>query len=89
MATIQQLEEEVNKIKERNKRVEVDKAWETSGMRKLVIALLTYIIISLFFAVSGFPNPLISAIVPTTGFLLSTLSISLLKKIWVKYIYKE
>lgn len=32
---LKELEEEVLKIKERNKRVELDKAWETSWTRKI------------------------------------------------------
>jgi len=34
------LEKEVTDIKARNKRVEADKAWETSWSRKIVIAVL-------------------------------------------------
>ncbi len=34
---LKELEEEVLKIKERNKRVELDKAWETSWTRKICI----------------------------------------------------
>ena len=49
MATIQKLEEEINKIKERNKRVETEKAWETTWTRRIVLAFLTYLVISLFF----------------------------------------
>ena len=30
------IEEEINNIKERNKRVELDKAWETSWTRKIL-----------------------------------------------------
>ncbi len=33
MVTIQELESEIQKIKERNKRVEADKAWEISWSR--------------------------------------------------------
>jgi hypothetical protein len=81
----QKFEEEIIKIKERNKRVEIDKAWETSWMRKISVAILTYIVIVTFFKVAGLTKPFINSIVPTLGFLLSTLSLSLLKKVWVKY----
>ena len=39
------LEKEIELIKERNKRVEKDKAWETSMLRKVSIAILTYIVV--------------------------------------------
>ena len=39
------LEEEIKKIQERNKRVELDKAWETSWTRKICICILTYIVV--------------------------------------------
>lgn len=69
--TSEQLEKEIVLIKQRNQKVEADKAWEISLTRKIIIALLTYFVISLFFYIANFPKPLISAIVPTLGFVLS------------------
>ena len=37
------LKEEIEKIKFRNKKVELDKAWETSWNRRICICILTYI----------------------------------------------
>ncbi|MDE1966222.1 MAG: hypothetical protein KGI41_03205 [Patescibacteria group bacterium] len=78
------LEAEVEAIKDRNRRVEADKAWETSGVRRVFIALLTYALIVLFFLTAGFPRPFLSALVPATGFVLSTLSLSLVKRYWIR-----
>jgi len=89
MIEIQQLQSEIETIKLRNKRVEADKAWETSISRKIIIAILTYLVIVLFFYSSGLPNPFINAIVPTLGFILSTLSLPFFKEIWLKKIYKK
>jgi hypothetical protein len=83
------LEERVKKIEERNKKVELDKAWETSWSRKILIAVFTYLAISLYFLVVGISNPWINAIVPTVGFLLSTLTLSFFKNLWAKFIYKK
>jgi len=80
-----EIEKEILEIKERNARVEMDKAWETSGARKVLITILTYIVIVLFFFFAQLPKPFINAIVPTLGFLLSTLSISYFKKLWLKH----
>ena len=41
---LEKLEQEISKIKERNKRVELDKKWETSWTRRLCICILTYIV---------------------------------------------
>jgi len=79
MLLIEELQEEVHKIKMRNKRVEADKAWETSWARKIVISMLTYVVIVIFFYFMQLPNPLINASVPALGFLLSTLTIPLFK----------
>lgn len=86
--TIQQLEEEIEKIKERNKRVEREKSWETSWSRKLIISALTYLVISLFFLFAGISNPFVNSIVPAIAFILSTLSVSFIKNLWLKYIHK-
>ena len=42
------LEKEINIIKERNKRVELDKSWETSWTRRICIMILTYIIVVIY-----------------------------------------
>lgn len=89
MAAIKQLEIEISKIKERNKRVEADKAWETSLTRKILILIFTYVVIVLFFIFAGLPNPYKNAIVPSAAFFLSTLSLPLFKRIWMRYFYKK
>ena len=77
------LEQRVRKIEERNAGVEADKAWETSWVRRLLIALFTYIVASIFLWYIGVPNPLLNALVPTGGFVLSTLTISFFKTLWL------
>ena len=79
-----ELKNEILQIKERNKRVELDKAWETSLTRKIMIIILTYIVITIFFYFAESPNPMINAIVPSLAFFLSTLTIPIIKKIWIK-----
>jgi hypothetical protein len=78
------LKKEIELIKERNQRVELDKAWETSLARKIIIAILTYIVIVIFFYFAGLPKPFINSIVPALAFLVSTLTLSLFKKIWMR-----
>lgn len=84
MPELEQIKKDIEEIEERNRRVEKDKAWETSTTRKVLVAVLTYIVVVIFFTFAKLPRPFINAIVPTLGFLLSTLSISFAKKLWVK-----
>jgi len=83
------IEEEVDRIKSRNKKVEADKAWETSKTRRFVLMLLTYLTILLFFVIIGVPNPYTNAVVPAFGFFLSTLTLSFFKSLWLRNIYKS
>ena len=85
MMNMKDVELEINAIKERNKRVAADKAWETSWTRKILISILTYFVIVIVFYFADLPRPFINSIVPTIGFLLSTLTIPVVKKIWLKY----
>lgn len=78
------LEKRIEIIEKRNKKVEIDKAWETSIFRKVLIAILTYITIVIFFIFAQISNPFINAIVPTIWFVLSTLSLEFFKRIWMK-----
>ena len=79
------VEERVQKIEARNIRVQADKAWEGSLTRKILVALFTYVVISIFFSMIGVARPFVNAIVPTLGFLLSTLTMPFFKEIWLKY----
>jgi hypothetical protein len=73
------VESELADIRNRNRRVESDKAWETSRGRLLSITGITYVTMVLVFLVLGSSRPFVDALVPTTGFFLSTLSISFLR----------
>ena len=83
------VEQRVTNIEERNRLVEQNKAWETSWTRKVLIALFTYLAIALYLKFIVGINPWINAIVPSIGFLLSTLTLPWFKSFWVKYIYKK
>jgi len=74
----------VEQILERNSRVELDKAWETSKTRRAVIAIITYGVAVFFMWRIGIGEPYLNALVPTGGYLLSTLSLSFVKKHWLK-----
>jgi len=82
-------EKEIELIKKRNKKVEADKAWETSWTRRGLIAIITYFTIVSFFIVAGLPNAFVNAIVPTLGFLLSTIGLGIFKKVWLEQIYEK
>ncbi len=78
-------EKEINEIKKRNKRVETDKAWETSWVRRICICILTYLVVVLYsWVISQISNIWLSSIVPVIGFTISTLSLKLVRKIWEK-----
>ena len=82
---LKDLEKEVEEIKERNKRVELDKKWETSGTRKICIAVLTYIVVIIYSCITSKTlNIFLSSLVPVIGFTLSTLSLNVIRKIWEK-----
>ena len=81
--------DDIETIKERNKRVERDKAWETSKTRRIIISIMTYIIIVIFLWSINAPRPWLNAIVPTVGFILSTLTLPFFKQLWINHIYKK
>jgi len=80
---MKELESRIEKIEERNKRVENDKAWETSTLRKILIILFTYIFAVLYLKIADTTNPFFGAVVPCVGFYLSTWSINIIKKWWI------
>jgi len=85
----EELQNEIIKIKERNKKVELDKKWETSWTRKICICILTYIVVIIYsFIVRNYDNILLSSLVPVIGFTLSTSSLKLVRNVWEKNINK-
>lgn len=81
---IKELEEKVEKIEKRNKKVESDKAWETSLLRKVLIIILTYVFAVLYLKIADTTNPFLGAVVPCVGFFLSTQTLNIIKKWWIK-----
>ena len=80
---LKDLEKEIENIKERNKKVELDKRWETSWTRKICICVLTYIVVIIYsYVIRKYDNILLSSLVPVIGFTLSTLSLKYIRKIW-------
>ena len=76
---------EIENIKESNKKVELDKAWETSFVRRLCICILTYIVVVVYSIITkNVTNIWISSLVPVIGFTLSTLSLKVVRKMWEK-----
>jgi len=75
MSSVKDLENRVRSLEKRNERVEGDKAWETSHTRKFIIAVFTYLAIAIYLYAINIPLPWLNAIVPTAGFLLSTLTL--------------
>jgi hypothetical protein len=83
MKSIDQIEKDIDTIQERNTRVEIDKLWETSWTRKNTIMILTYTVATFWLYFIGEDRIWLKAIVPVLGYLLSTLSVPQVKKVWV------
>lgn len=89
MTNLEQIEKEVENIKQRNKRVEDDKAWEASYTRRALLMIFTYLAIGVYLRAVGISQPWLNAIVPTVAFWLSTLTLPFFKRLWLKYIHKK
>lgn len=84
MSSLEELEREIAGLKGRNARVEADKAWETSGGRRILVAVLTYAVIVVFFLMARLPRPFLNALVPAAAFLLSTVTLGAAKRAWLR-----
>lgn len=77
-----ELERRVLEIEARNRRVESDKAWETSWTRRLTIAVITYGAAAVLLLALNMEYPWLGALVPVLGYVLSTLSLPVIRNIW-------
>ena len=74
--------EEIEKIKNRNKRVELDKKWEICWTRRIYICILTHIVVVFYsFLIREYDNIFLNLCAPVIGFILSTLSLKVVRKI--------
>lgn len=79
------IEKEIEAIKKRNEKVEMDKAWEMSWTRRICIMVLTYIVVIIYsYVIKSVDNILLSSLVPVIGFTLSTLSLKFIRALWQK-----
>ena len=78
------IEQELGAIRERNKKVEREKAWEVSLFRKVSVAVITFVIAAIALYCIGVTNYLASALIPTIGYILSTQSLPFIKRWWIK-----
>ncbi len=76
------VEERLAVIEARNARVERDKAWETSLIRRVSIALLTYVVVLVYLFMIDNDQPFVNALVPAVGYFLSTLVMRNIKNLW-------
>lgn len=79
----QSLESRLANIESRNKRVELDKAWETSWTRRLLLTLFTYLALGIYMWAIDIPRPFLNSIVPAVGFMISTLTMPWIKGKWI------
>ena len=89
MNGFEEIKKEIDEINARNKRVEAEKAWETSLTRKILILVLTYFVIVILFLFANLPNPFVNAVVPAVAYVLSTLTVPIFKKWWLTKIYRN
>ena len=80
-----ELEKRIKDIEQRNKRVELDKTGEISKTRKICIMILTYIVVVIYsYLIRKYSNIFLTSLVPVIGFVLSTLSLRKIRKLWEK-----
>lgn len=83
---ITELESRITKLEQRNARVDLDKKWEVSFARRVLLMLFTYVAVSQYFVAIDISQPYLNAVVPTLAFLLSTLALPYFKQLWIRYI---
>ncbi len=89
MSSLSELESRLRIIEQRNSKVETEKAWETSLSRRVLLMIFTYLAIGLYMQYIQIDRAWLNAIVPSVGFLLSTLTLPTFKNLWLKYFYRR
>lgn len=86
---LERIEKELEQIKERNAKVETDKAWEGSRVRVATICAITYFFAGLLLFLLGNKEFYLSALVPVLGFILSVQTVPAVKRWWIANQYRR
>lgn len=81
---MEDLNKRVINIEIKNKKIEIDNAWRNSWTRNVLLLILIYLIALFCLKFKNSLNLYLWALLPCFGFLLSTLILKLVKKIWIK-----
>lgn len=82
---MQNMEETLEAVLERNKRVEAEKAWEVSFTRRAFLAALTYVTAVLLLWLIGEERFLLLSFIPAISYVFSTLTLPWMKRIWLSH----
>jgi len=81
---LEDVRRELDEIKSRNARVEREKAWEVSWTRRLVIAAAICLTVWVWLFNIGVDHAELHALVPGAAYVLSTLSLPIIKDWWLR-----
>ncbi|MCF7905583.1 hypothetical protein K9L63_00090 [Candidatus Gracilibacteria bacterium] len=79
---MENLKHEIETIKERNNRVELDKKWETSWTRRIFLAVLSYVATYIFLRIIHAENAVYGAMIPAGAYLLQQMTVRPLRAFW-------
>lgn len=82
---LKELSGKISTMNHRNRIRDFSKEFEGSLFRIIVIMILTYAVLSTYMLLADLDRPWISAIVPTVGFQLSTVSLPSIKNCYVEH----
>ena len=78
------LERRIYSIEERNRKVALDKKWETSAARRILLTVFTYLSVGAYLSIIKIEKPWLNSIVPAVAFMLSTLTLPFFRQVWDK-----
>lgn len=81
---MQNMEETIRTLLNRNKRVEAEKAWELSITRRAFLAILTYSTAAMLLWLLGEERFLLLSFIPAVSYVFSTLSLPQVKRWWLR-----
>lgn len=86
---IHQLQTAIDALREELKEEKKHQQFHSSWTRTITITLITYVTLGIYMTILGVKYPYYSAVIPATGFYLSTLSLSPIRNVWRKWCDKR
>ncbi len=83
------LKKELDTLHDDIRTLKIQQDWNTSVLKHGLVIFMNYLIMLILMYILNIESPFISALLPTLGYAITSISLNSIKKYWIIYTYSE